>query len=87
MFDHDVPLIDPEVASDLPLAYVSVLHGVAACEDDRALAARADIEVSAVPAVVRVAVAKLLAAQLEHRVRQTRRAACLVAGHPEQAPQ
>lgn len=55
--------MQPAVVRALPEPYREVLAGVVAADDDVALAARAGVDPSAVPALVRLALAKLLAAQ------------------------
>jgi hypothetical protein len=58
-----LPIVDPEVAARLPATYLRVIEGVTEGVDDATLAARAEVEVSAVPALVRLALAKLLEVQ------------------------
>lgn len=55
--------VQPSVARRLPQPYRAALAGVAAGDDDLALAASAGVHPAAVPALVRLALAKLLAAQ------------------------
>ncbi|MCU1496627.1 MAG: hypothetical protein JWM47_580 [Acidimicrobiales bacterium] len=55
--------MQPSVARRLPQPYRAALAGVAAGDDDLALAASAGVHPAAVPALVRLALAKLLAAQ------------------------
>jgi hypothetical protein len=66
MWDAD-PILEPAVVAALPAVYVDLLRAVAGGVDDSTLAARLDIDVAAVPAAVRLAVAKLLAVQQDLR--------------------
>ena len=62
-----VPIVDPEVAARLPVTYLRVIEGVTEGVDDATLAARVEVEVAAVPALVRLALAKLLEVQVTVR--------------------
>jgi hypothetical protein len=61
---HGLP---DDVADRLAPTYLAALAGVAAAEDDQALAARTGVDPAAVDGLVRLALAKLLDAQAEAR--------------------
>ena len=61
------PSFPPDVEAAIPAVYLRVLRDLAAGEDDVTVAAHADVDVAAVPALVRLAVAKLDEAQRRSR--------------------
>lgn len=60
------PSFPPEVEAGLPPVYLQVLRDLAAGADDAVVAEHADVDVAAVPALVRLALAKLDEAQRRH---------------------
>jgi hypothetical protein len=79
-------LLPADVGAALPAPYARALQGLLAGEDDAAIARAAEVEVAAVPALVRVAVTKLLEEQRRQRVATTRAIAAPAVGPSASGP-